>query len=57
MEGRSMENVGEKSKNVGNKWASGQNMKNISSISLDPLNSSISHLLRLVYQGVDFGID
>jgi hypothetical protein len=51
-----MENVGEKSKSVGNKWVNGQSMKNMSS-SLDPLISSISHLSRLVYQGVDFGID
>jgi hypothetical protein len=52
-----MKNVGEKSKSMGNKWASGQSMKNMSSTSLDPLNSSISHLPHLVYQGVDFGID
>jgi hypothetical protein len=38
MEGGSIKNVGEKSKSVGNKWASGQSMKNISSTSLDPPN-------------------
>jgi hypothetical protein len=57
MESQSMENVGEKSKNMENKCASSQSMKNMSFTSLDPLNSSISHLSRLVYQGIDFGID
>jgi hypothetical protein len=31
-----MGNVGEKSKNMENKWTSGQSMNNISSTSLDP---------------------
>jgi hypothetical protein len=52
-----MENMGEKSKSVENKLASDQSIKKMFFHLIGPLISSISHLLCLVYQGVDFGVD
>jgi hypothetical protein len=57
MEDESMENMGEKSKSVENKLAIDQSIKKMFFHLIGPLISSISHLLCLVYQGVDFGVD
>jgi hypothetical protein len=52
-----MENVEETSMSVENKWISGWSIKKMSFYLIGPLNSYINHLPRLVYQGVDFGVD
>jgi hypothetical protein len=52
-----MENVEETSMSMENKWASSWSIKKMFFHLIGSLSSSISHLPRFVYQGVDFSVD